>query len=653
MSRRRLLFLLFVLPFTVVCSGLSPDPTVTPAPTSTLTATPSRTPTITPTATTTATPTITPTPSNTPTPTPLAARDVFELLAPAVALIDAGSHFGSGVLIEGNYLLTNAHVAWPFRTIRVVFQDGSEILDVPVVGWDLMADIALLGPIETDIEPVTLVDGEGLDIATDVYLLGYPGEVESFPTPTITRGLISRIRESESLGITYFQTDASIAGGQSGGILASENGEVIGISGFRFTEANFGIVASAADLMPRIEALLAGEDLNGIGDRNLLAETPGDDFSVLLSNSWEQAVYAVEAEVGSFIQITAEGISVDAAISVTTIYGEPVAFADEFDESGIETVQFEIDRPVPYLVSIYHYDNGPGRILVTSNVPVHEFLDPDDGQRLSVGESYSGNIDIPEDYDYYIVNMREGEQLNIQVDSILVDAYVQVEESINRGGRFVSDDDSGGGIFGLNAELTFQAPRNGNFKIIVRDASFNHFGGYMITIAEPYEGAPTPSLPEPTATPLMTEAGEMRQYRSELAPITLLIPAGRDWDPFSDCSQAICLETEDQQVVFYYSEFYSGGTVSLERFGEGFQADLEDAFETSRVASSGLVNNARGSLVYRAELVSTQFGGFHVFMMAYQFESTIVYVVYIIPDSLLDTYTPMVEATFDSIGAGS
>ena len=64
--------------------------------------------------------------------------------------------------------------------------------------------LAILGPIETDVGPVELVDGEELTIGSDVYLIGYPGEVDEFPEPTITRGLISRLRQWEPVDVTFF-----------------------------------------------------------------------------------------------------------------------------------------------------------------------------------------------------------------------------------------------------------------------------------------------------------------------------------------------------------------------------------------------------------------------------------------------------------------
>ena len=81
-----------------------------------------------PSATATAAPTATPRPTRTPSPTatPLTPRGIFENLSPAVVRIESGGMFGSGVLIEGNYILTNAHVVWPVQEATLVFPDGAQ-----------------------------------------------------------------------------------------------------------------------------------------------------------------------------------------------------------------------------------------------------------------------------------------------------------------------------------------------------------------------------------------------------------------------------------------------------------------------------------------------------------------------------------------------
>ena len=100
-------------------------PTATATPTGTFTATPTETPTI------TRTPTASPTATVTPSPTQPTTAGIFARLAPSIAFVEVASGSGSGVLIEGGYVLTNAHVVWPFEHVRVVFGDQSEYLKVP------------------------------------------------------------------------------------------------------------------------------------------------------------------------------------------------------------------------------------------------------------------------------------------------------------------------------------------------------------------------------------------------------------------------------------------------------------------------------------------------------------------------------------------
>ena len=147
-------------------------------------------------------------------------------------------------------MVTNYHVIWPYEAVWVVFPDGTELENVPVVGWDPMADLAVLGPVDVSAQPLKLQDAEDTALGSELLLVGYPAEVDLFPQPSITRGILSRFREWERLGMTYFQTDAAIAGGQSGGALVNSKGEVIGISGFTFSEAGFGLAASSADIAP-------------------------------------------------------------------------------------------------------------------------------------------------------------------------------------------------------------------------------------------------------------------------------------------------------------------------------------------------------------------------------------------------------------------
>ena len=87
----------------------------------------------------------------------LTRPQVFAKVAPAIAFIQTGTASGSGVLIEEGYVVTNAHVVWPFDAARIVFPDGTEFGQVPVKGWDLLTDLAVLGPIDAPAQPAALL----------------------------------------------------------------------------------------------------------------------------------------------------------------------------------------------------------------------------------------------------------------------------------------------------------------------------------------------------------------------------------------------------------------------------------------------------------------------------------------------------------------
>ena len=96
-------------------------------------------------------------------------------------------------------MLTAAHVVWPYQSVRVVFPNGTEIWDAPVIGADLFGDLALIdvSGVANVPAPVEIGDGEAIPLGRPVYLVGYPGESEAFPQPTITEGILSRTREWE------------------------------------------------------------------------------------------------------------------------------------------------------------------------------------------------------------------------------------------------------------------------------------------------------------------------------------------------------------------------------------------------------------------------------------------------------------------------
>ena len=143
---------------------------------------------------------------------------------------------GSGfVLSAEGYVVTCAHVVGSATHIRVVMR-GSEcrMYEGTIVGVDERSDVAVI-KIEHETEMkfpfLALGDSNAARVGETVFAVGSPLYAEN--ESTVTRGIISA-KERNDIGMHeiegYIQTDAVIRGGNSGGPLINEKGEVLGIN---------------------------------------------------------------------------------------------------------------------------------------------------------------------------------------------------------------------------------------------------------------------------------------------------------------------------------------------------------------------------------------------------------------------------------------
>lgn len=602
-------------------------------------------------ATSTATPNLTPTPTVTPTPTPLTAAEIFARVSPSVAFIETPTTQGSGVLIEDGYIVTNAHLVWPFEKVRVVFPDGTEWLDAPVVNWDLLADLAIIGPLVGSGSPLALVDGEDLIIGSDVFLVGYPGEVEPFPQPTITRGLISRRREWEPIEMTYFQTDAVIAAGQSGGVLVSEEGEVIGISGFFFTETGFGLVASAGDVLPRVQRLIAGEDITGLGDRRLSLEEGQLEHDFTLHNEWDIRMYVVNEPMGTSVDIEVEGEQ-DVAFGLVDMFGNVVAYADD-GISGVEAGSATTELAAPYFVVSFQNLEEPGNFRVRSNRMLVPYNDVDDGATVTLGQTLPANIDHPFDFDYYVIDLARGDTINISVDSASIDPLVYVDFLGAMEEEVASDDNSGGGLFGLDAQLTYRAPHDGSYFIVVQVATGSDVGGYLLTVAEASPGA-TPVEPRPAPASIVSPYGPMTLYESAQYPFAIQYPA--EWTeqpPQVEVGETARFISESEQggalVITEEDMLAQGfGETTLEEYGDAVLSIVESSLPDFQLVSREEIVTPQGLPAGVVEF-TIQGGFLKITRFFYLHEGQIAFnATYLAPGARHDELEPLIEYSLDT-----
>lgn len=397
--------------------------------------------------------------------TALSATDVYERLSPSIAHLSMGLSGGSGVLLDGRMVLTNAHVVWPHETTRVTFAPDLEFLDVPVKAVDIDADLALVGPLpgSLDRKPLSIVSPEGLPIGSEVFLIGYPGEIEKFPQPAITRGVLSRIREARFENLTFLQSDATIVGGQSGGALVSSKGDVIGISGLIGIE-QFALVLSGADVLARLPRI--SESPSPLA-RSVVAPKPSLKQPFSFDALHQQAAFFFHAEDGDQVRLEANAAHLSA-------FDCDLAPAEA---AGPGVFRFDVTGPQMVVVKQDEATKG----TLVSDHELSAFVDPDDGRDITLGVDLHGVIDFPTDEDRYVLQLDEGQRVFVRVDGVL-DALCSVfDES---GDEELAAARVGEGGLGMAAELRFEAPRTGRFVVSVAESSPEGPAGYHLRVSK-------------------------------------------------------------------------------------------------------------------------------------------------------------------------
>ena len=161
---------------------------------------------------------------------------------------------GSGTILSPDgYILTNSHVAKPsamggseedppFLMVglvqdeakapvysyiaKVVAVDG--YLDLALVKIVGTADGSKVNSSDLNLPYVELGNSDDVHIGDPIYIFGFPGI--GGETITYTDGKVSGFTPEDQVGDrAYFKTDATISGGNSGGLAANGNAEIIGV----------------------------------------------------------------------------------------------------------------------------------------------------------------------------------------------------------------------------------------------------------------------------------------------------------------------------------------------------------------------------------------------------------------------------------------
>jgi S1-C subfamily serine protease len=140
---------------------------------------------------------------------------------------------GTGVVIkEDGTILTNLHVVWGAKRVRVTFANGHES-EAQMVGAQPENDLAVLKAksLPDDLEPATMRSTGDLAPGDQVIAVGHPFGIG----PSVSAGVVSglgrefRSPEGQHALTNLIQFDAAANPGNSGGPLVTMDGHVVGI----------------------------------------------------------------------------------------------------------------------------------------------------------------------------------------------------------------------------------------------------------------------------------------------------------------------------------------------------------------------------------------------------------------------------------------
>ena len=147
--------------------------------------------------------------------------------------VQEGKGAGTGIVLDGGYILTNAHVVADATEITVTPAGTGTARTATLVGADTANDVAVLKVEDTSgLTPATLGDSDQAQVGDEVIAIGNALALEG--GLSVTQGIVSatgRSIEDETGTLTnLIQTDAAISSGNSGGALVDAAGQVIGMN---------------------------------------------------------------------------------------------------------------------------------------------------------------------------------------------------------------------------------------------------------------------------------------------------------------------------------------------------------------------------------------------------------------------------------------
>lgn len=501
----------------VLCAacGDGPDPTPTVQAT-TAPATPTVTslpPNVTPTATATPVPTPTTPPTVTPSPSPTATATATPLpaavqrVAPSMVKIRIrDSEVGSGFVVEGGYIVTAAHVVRRLTVVDVVFENGVEHKDVPVVSSDHLADLAFLGPINTSAPHVEFANVDNEIEGASVFVIGYPG---GFAGLFASTGYLQQVDYWRDTDLAVVFSMAEGKAGMSGGPKVNSNGEVVGVF-LQYYNSGRSSGTSSNVVRNRLKRVARGEEASPAGSRPLPNDQGSYEHKFVLRGR-------ADTETFFFRDLYEASITIDFGTTPGVQYGlfyenGYVDFSPAF-RSTRSGLQNSCCYYGTWFVVVRQRYDLEREVVIKSSVPLVRYHDPDDGGQLQIGQTIHAVFDTVRDSDGYTIELKKGQLVGLRTESVH-----ESRMTISYAGAAPYEIVS---ALGTRGEIDYRASVEGKYTIAIQ--SKGEIAGYTLSAFDIPSNSTPSNKPKKPADTIESPAGDMLRHSFEKTPSAVQI----------------------------------------------------------------------------------------------------------------------------------
>jgi thiol-disulfide isomerase/thioredoxin len=274
---------------------------------------------------------------------------------------------------------------------------------------------------------------------------------------------------------------------------------------------------------------------------NVKAELTKDDSFDTARKACKCKVYKFKMDEGSNWEINLKSTDFDSYLRIEDSAGKQLAEDDDGGEFPDAKLAFKAPKADTYKIIVTSFDGGMGKfhLTVEPKAPGKDTKDKkgkDKGKGNVVpvppanapGEKDKGKDDKALKIDgeltnndaldtarkgsrckTYTLKMTEGSSWEITMRSATLDSYLRIEDSAGK--QVAEDDDSGGGVNMLDAQIVFKPAKTDTYKIIATTFKDGEVGKFTLTAnrVNKVEPAPAPvSAPVAAHTPGEKDKGD-------------------------------------------------------------------------------------------------------------------------------------------------